>query len=109
MVRNILAKALVALLCLSSRTSANLAQTATTLDDIQNQALTNAYRVLDGTLSDGLSRSPNTHCNTSTVAIRKELSSLLALAPSPHSTNPLPAATLRHPSEKPTQLRYPAS
>ena len=81
MVRNILAKALVALLPLSSRTLANPAHTETTLEDIQNQALTNAYRVLDGTLSDGLSRSPNTNCNKSTIAIRKELSSLTALIP----------------------------
>ena len=106
MVRNILLNALVASLRLFSRSSA---QNATTLEDIQNQALTNAYRVLDGTLSDGLSRSPNTQCTKSTVAIRKELSSLPALPPSSHNTNPLPAATSRHPSENPTQLRYPAS
>ena len=40
------------------------------IDDIQTQALSNAYKVLDGTLSDGMTRSSG--CNKNTVAVRKE-------------------------------------
>jgi len=42
-----------------------------TADDIQKQALANAYKVLDGTLSDGLTNRKTT-CNKNTVSIRKE-------------------------------------
>jgi tyrosinase len=42
-----------------------------TLQDVQKQALENAFKVLDGTLSDGLTNRPST-CNKNTVAIRKE-------------------------------------
>lgn len=41
-----------------------------TLETVQKQALDNALKVLDGTLSDGLTR-PST-CNKNTVAVRKE-------------------------------------
>lgn len=71
MVGDLFFKALVASLCLFPGTSAN---SPTTLEDIQNRALTNAYEVLEGTLSDGLTRSPNTTCTKNTLAIRKELS-----------------------------------
>ena len=66
--------ALVASLCLFSGASAwpsTKRQAAPTLDDVQKLALANAYKVLDGTLSDGMSR-PTT-CNKDTVAVRKEL------------------------------------
>jgi tyrosinase len=67
-------KALVASLCLFSGASASpftKRQATLTLDGVQKQALANAYKVLDGTLSDGLKR-PAT-CNKNTVAVRKEL------------------------------------
>lgn len=46
--------------------------TTLTLDKLQQHALTNAYKVLNGTLSDGLTTRPST-CNENTVAVRKEL------------------------------------
>ncbi|KAJ4292570.1 hypothetical protein N0V90_009233 [Kalmusia sp. IMI 367209] len=44
------------------------------IDDIQKQALANAYKVLDGSLSDGMTR-PAT-CNKNTVSVRKEYGDL---------------------------------
>jgi tyrosinase len=67
-------KALVASLSLFSSASASpftRRQDTLTLDGVQKQALTNAYKVLDGTLSDGLKRPAA--CNKDTVAVRKEL------------------------------------
>ena len=64
--------ALVASLCFSSGVSAwpfSKRQSLST-DDIQKQALANAYKVLDGTLSDGMTRSG---CTKANVQIRKEL------------------------------------
>ena len=66
-------KVLVASLFLFSGASAwpsTKRQTLTT-DQIQTQALANAYKVLDGTLSDGLTNRQAT-CNKNTVSIRKE-------------------------------------
>jgi hypothetical protein len=65
--------AFVASLCLFSAASAGPLSRRQTLsiDDIQKQALANAQKVLDGSLSDGLTRSAN--CTKSNVAIRKEL------------------------------------
>jgi tyrosinase len=59
-------------LCLLSGTSAwpFSKRQALSIDDIQKQALVNAYKVLDGTLADGLTR--NANCNKNTVAVRKE-------------------------------------
>jgi tyrosinase len=45
-----------------------------TADQIATQALTNAYKVLNGTLQDGSKRS--TACNSSTVVVRKEYGDL---------------------------------
>jgi tyrosinase len=42
-----------------------------TLQDMQKQALNNAYRVLDGILSDGLTNRSST-CNKNTVSVRKK-------------------------------------
>ncbi|RYN16947.1 hypothetical protein AA0112_g12291 [Alternaria arborescens] len=70
-------KALVASLLLGSGASSSplvKRQTTLTLDGVQEQALANAYKVLDGTLSDGLNRS--TSCNKDTVAVRKEFGDL---------------------------------
>jgi tyrosinase len=66
-------KALVASLCLFSGASAWLSVKRQTLtaDQIQTQALANAYKVLDGTLSDGLTNR-NATCKKNTVSIRKE-------------------------------------
>jgi tyrosinase len=67
-------KALVVSLSLFSSASASpftQRQYTLTLDSVQKQALTNAYKVLDGTLSDGLKRPAA--CNKDTVAVRKEL------------------------------------
>ncbi|PVI06676.1 Di-copper centre-containing protein [Periconia macrospinosa] len=47
---------------------------ALTIDDIQKQATINANKVLEGTLSDGLTRGAN--CNKNTVSIRKEYGDL---------------------------------
>jgi tyrosinase len=66
--------AVLASLCLFTGTSAwpfEKRQTALTLDDVQKQASANAYKVLNGTLSDGLTRSST--CTKDTVAVRKEL------------------------------------
>jgi tyrosinase len=74
MAGTVVVKALVASLLLFSGASASpfaKRQTTLTLDGVQKQALANAYKVLDGTLSDGLNRSST--CNTDTVAVRKEL------------------------------------
>ncbi|KAF2713594.1 Di-copper centre-containing protein [Pleomassaria siparia CBS 279.74] len=72
-------KALVASLCLFSGASAwpSTSSKRQTLgaDDIQKQALANAYKVLDGTLSDG-STNRKTTCNKTTVSIRKEYGDL---------------------------------
>jgi tyrosinase len=74
MAGKLIANAFLASLCLFSCTSAwpfEKRQTALTLEKVQEQALTNAYKVLDGTLSDGLTRSST--CNKNNVAVRKEL------------------------------------
>jgi tyrosinase len=42
-----------------------------TLHNVQQQALDNAYKVLDKTLDDGLTNRVST-CNKNTVAVRKE-------------------------------------
>ena len=76
MAGNAVVNAFVASLCLFSGASSawpfsKREAADPTLADVQTQALANAYAVLDGTLSDGLSR-PST-CNKDTVAVRKEL------------------------------------
>lgn len=45
------------------------------LASLNKQAIANAYKVLDGTLSDGLTNRPAT-CNKNTVAVRKEYGDL---------------------------------
>ncbi|KAF1851600.1 Di-copper centre-containing protein [Cucurbitaria berberidis CBS 394.84] len=77
MAGNMVVNAVLASLCLFSGASAwpfTTRQTTLTLDKVQEQALANAYKVLDGTLSDGLTR-PST-CNKNTVAVRKEFGDL---------------------------------
>jgi tyrosinase len=72
MAGNAVITALVASLCIFSGASAwpfEKRQTLT-IDTIATQALTNARKVLEGTLSDGLTRGSG--CNKDTVAIRKE-------------------------------------
>ncbi|KAF2017739.1 Di-copper centre-containing protein [Aaosphaeria arxii CBS 175.79] len=67
--------ALVASLCLFSGASAwpfGKRQTLS-IEDIQKQALANAYKVLDGTISDGMTRSG---CTKANVAVRKEYGDL---------------------------------
>ena len=68
-------KALVAVLCLTLCAFASpfdkIREATTRLTDIQQQALENAYKVLGGTLSDGMNRA--SACNRETVAVRKEL------------------------------------
>lgn len=76
MAGTMIVRAFLALLCIysgvvSARPSTKR-QTTLTLDKLQQQALTNAYKVLNGTLSDGLTTRPST-CNENTVAVRKEL------------------------------------
>jgi tyrosinase len=44
---------------------------ALSLADVQRQALDNTFKVLEGTISDGLTNRPST-CNKDTVAVRKE-------------------------------------
>lgn len=72
MAGNTVVSALVASLCLFSGTSAwpFSKKQSLSLEDIQTQAYVNAIKVLEGTLSDGLTRSPG--CTKDTVAIRKE-------------------------------------
>ena len=72
MAGNTVLNALVASLCIFSGASAwpfEKRQTLT-IDTITTQTLANARKVLDGTLSDGLTRGAG--CNKDTVAIRKE-------------------------------------
>ena len=65
-------KAVVAALCLTGASAWPSSKRQTlTLDGVQKQALANAYKVLDGTLSDGLTTRPKT-CNKNTVVVRKE-------------------------------------
>ena len=66
-------KVLVASLSLFSGASAwpSTKRQTLTADQIQIQALANAYKVLDSTLSDGLTNRKTT-CNKETVSIRKE-------------------------------------
>jgi tyrosinase len=73
MAGNTVVNALVASLCLFTGASAwpFAPRQALSIDDIAKQALANAQKVLDGTLSDGMTR--GTNCNKDTVAIRKEL------------------------------------
>ena len=85
MAATVIFKALAASLCLFSVVSASPfskrgAAAAASLKEIQTQALENAYKVLDGTLSDGLIRSST--CNKDTIAVRKELQVLSANSPS---------------------------
>ncbi|KAJ4358213.1 uncharacterized protein N0V89_002793 [Didymosphaeria variabile] len=58
---------LLTALCLFSSASAFpfLKRQSLSIDDIQKQALNNAYKVLDGTLSDGITRTST--CNKNTV------------------------------------------
>lgn len=72
MVGSTVVNAFVASLCLFSGTSAwpFAKRQALSIESIQKQALANAQKVLEGTLSDGLTRS--TGCTKDTVAIRKE-------------------------------------
>jgi tyrosinase len=64
--------AVLAALCFTSAYAWPFAKRQTlTLATVQKQALDNAYKVLDGTLSDGLTNRPST-CNKNTVAVRKE-------------------------------------
>jgi tyrosinase len=72
MAYNAVATAVVASLCLVPGVSAwpfSKRQTLT-LADVQKQATANAYAVLEGTLSDGMTR---TTCTKENVAVRKEL------------------------------------
>jgi tyrosinase len=72
MAGNAVITAITASLCLFSGASAWPFSKRQTLSiaDIQKQALANAYKVLDGTLADGLTR--GTGCNKDTVGVRKE-------------------------------------
>ncbi|CAI6339633.1 unnamed protein product [Periconia digitata] len=75
MAGNTLLTAVTASLCLFSGVSAwpfNKRQ-ALSIDDIQKQALTNANKVLEGTLADGMTREK---CTKDTVSIRKEYGDL---------------------------------
>jgi tyrosinase len=64
--------ALLATLCLTGALAWPFSPRQTlSIDKVQQQALANAYKVLDGTLSDGLINRPSS-CNKSTVAVRKE-------------------------------------
>jgi tyrosinase len=72
MAGNAVVNALVASLCIFSGVDAwpFAKRQELTLDTIATQALANARKVLEGTLSDGLTR--GAACNKDTVAIRKE-------------------------------------
>jgi tyrosinase len=72
MAGNALNTALTAFLCLFSGASASpfSKRQALTIDGVQKAALANAYKVLDGSLADGMTRSAN--CTKNNVAIRKE-------------------------------------
>ncbi|KAF2731581.1 Di-copper centre-containing protein [Polyplosphaeria fusca] len=76
MVGTTLITALVASLCLfSGAGGAPLEKKQTlSLEDIQKQALANAWKVLNGTLDDGMTRGKT--CNAQTVSIRKEYGDL---------------------------------
>jgi tyrosinase len=64
---------LVALCCLDTTTAWPFTtRQSLTLETIQKQAYDNAIKVLDGTLSDGLTNRVST-CNKNTLAVRKEL------------------------------------
>jgi hypothetical protein len=64
--------AVVAALCFTGASAWPFSRRqALSLQDVQKQALENAYKVLDGTLSDGLTNRPKT-CTKETVSIRKE-------------------------------------
>jgi tyrosinase len=72
MARKTVINAVLAALCLTGAFAWPFSKRqALTLLDVQKQALENAYKVLDGTLSDGLTNRPTT-CNKNTVAVRKE-------------------------------------
>ena len=65
-------KAVLAALCFTGVSAWPFSKRQTlTLATVQQQALDNALKVLDGTLSDGLTNRPTT-CNKNTVAVRKE-------------------------------------
>ncbi|KAF2277857.1 Di-copper centre-containing protein [Westerdykella ornata] len=76
MAGNLVVNALVASLCVFSGANAWPfgKRQALTIDDIQKQALANSLRALEGTLSDGMTRSAG--CTKDTVAIRKEYGDL---------------------------------
>ena len=57
-------------LCLFSVVTALPKRQTLSIEDIQTQALANAYKVLDGTLSDGMTRAAG--CSKGTVSVRKE-------------------------------------
>jgi tyrosinase len=63
---------ILAALCFTSVSAWPFSKRQTlTLQEVQKQTLDNAYKVLDGTLSDGLTNRAST-CNENTVAVRKE-------------------------------------
>lgn len=74
MAGNTIVHAILASLCLFSGASAwpSSKRQALTLADIQKQALANSYKVLEGTLSDGLTRTASA-CTKANVAVRREL------------------------------------
>lgn len=57
-------------LCLFSDVTAWPKRQTLSIEDIQKQALANTYKILDGTLTDGIPRSAG--CNRDTVSVRKE-------------------------------------
>lgn len=66
------AKAIVAVLYFTGASASPFSRRQTLdLASLNKQAIANAYKVLDGTLSDGLTNRPAT-CNKNTVAVRKE-------------------------------------
>lgn len=73
MAGNVLVKLLTALCLCSAATAFPFSKRQTlSIDDIQKQALANAYKVLDGTLSDGMQGKRPSTCNKNTVSVRKE-------------------------------------
>jgi tyrosinase len=71
-----LVKAVLAALCFTGASAWPFSKRQTlTLAGAQKQALQNAYKVLEGTLSDGLTNRQST-CNKDRVAVRKEYGNL---------------------------------
>ncbi|KAF1914270.1 hypothetical protein BDU57DRAFT_578059 [Ampelomyces quisqualis] len=76
MTRTTVIYAIVAALCFTGASAWPFSRRqAVTLQDVQQQALDNAYKILNGTLSDGLTNQQKT-CTKETVAIRREYSDL---------------------------------